>query len=54
MLGISPDSKIIDIMSDAQIIINGDNNMSVIKNFDQKSIPNTSVSFTDFRDEAYR
>jgi hypothetical protein len=38
-------------MGDARTIISGDNNKSTIKNYNNDSVPNTSVAFTDFKNE---
>jgi hypothetical protein len=38
-------------MAEAKIIVNGDNNKSTIKNYNNDSVPNASVAYTDFKDE---
>ena len=44
-------NKLLDSMGDARTIILGDNNRSTIKNYNNDSVPNTSVAYTDFKDE---
>lgn len=44
-------NKLLDSMGDARTIILGDNNKSTIKNYNNDSVPNTSVAYTDFKDE---
>lgn len=53
LLGFSS-NNLLDNMGDARTIILGDNNKSTIKNANNDSIPNTSVAYTDFKDELLR
>lgn len=45
---------LLNSMAEARIIINGDNNKSTIKNYNNDSVPNASVAYTDFKDEILR
>jgi len=54
LIGISFGSSqkgLLNSMAEARIIINGDNNKSTIKNYNNDSVPNSSVAYTDFKDE---
>lgn len=42
---------LLNSMAEARTIINGDNNKSTIKNYNNDSVPNASVAYTDFKDE---
>lgn len=45
--GVENSSTVLEKISDAEYIFQGDNNKSVTKNLDGKNVPNVSVTFTD-------
>lgn len=49
--GIEKGSEILNAISDAEAIFNGDNNKSVTRNMEGKNMPNISVQYTDIVQE---
>lgn len=49
--GIPINSDVLDVISDAEAIFQGDNTKSVIRNLENHNIPNVSVNFTDIIQE---
>ena len=49
--GVPTTSDVLDVISDAEAIFQGDNTKSVTKNLENNNIPNVSVNFTDIIQE---
>lgn len=51
--GVTNTSDVLDYISDAEAVFQGDNNKSVTKNLEGHNVPNVSVNFTDIIQEFY-
>ena len=51
--GVPINSEVLDYVSDAEAIFQGDNTKSVTRNLENNNIPNVSVNFTDIIQEFY-
>jgi len=49
--GVPTTSDVLDVISDAEAIFQGDNTKSVTRNLENNNIPNVSVAFTDIIQE---